>query len=533
MKSTACICSLSILIVVLLQIPASGITLDAQNSEITDVLQQISTQNDIDLIVGPGVKGKVTLYLGDVDIEEALNAIASAGGWAVLEENGVYRFMNREEYERITGRQFGSTRIRRTFVIQYSSAEQLVQTISTILSPSGVIVSEPDANIISVEDRSDIVDHISRLIRESDVPLETDSIDLRWISASEAQRTIVDLLGPTGKVVPDPTGNRVVIVDRPRRIETIRSILNAVDAPPVRDPVLIPLKHVTPDSIQGLLQQMKQQPVGSSLTPVGDNSILIESSPEGARRARELIQRYDLAPTSLQIETKILQVSISREVATGIDWQFIAEEVDDLVVHGAFPRSSNDTGLDIQVGDIADDEYEVLFSMLETFGNVELISRPTLAATSGKEAELMVGSRIPYSTVDTREDVSGSVNRYQRVIYLQVGLKLWIRPTYHEDDTVTLEIKPEISSVTGYVDAGEVQLPIVETTNAKIEVTVPMERTVVIGGLIRESRKKTSSGVPILRSIPLLGTLFRHDVDQTSTGELVILVTPRFLSTED
>ena len=145
----------------------------------------------------------------------------------------------------------------------------------------------------------------------------------------------------------------------------------------------------------------------------------------------------------------------------------------------------------------------------------------------------MVGSRIPYSTVDTREDVSGSVNRYQRVIYLQVGLKLWIRPTYHEDDTVTLEIKPEISSVSGYVDAGEVQLPIVETTNAKIEVTVPMERTVVIGGLIRESRKKTSSGVPILRSIPLLGTLFRHDVDQTSTGELVILVTPRFLSTED
>ena len=377
------------------------------------------------------------------------------------------------------------------------------------------------------------MDHISRLIRESDVPHETQSVELQWISASEARQTVEDLLGPMGKVIADPAGNRIVIVDRPRRIEMIRTILHALDRMPERGPVLIPLRHITPDSIQELLQQMKQQPAGSVLTPVGDTGILIESSPEGTRRARDLIERVDRSPTALQIEAKILQVSISREVATGIDWQFIAKEVDDLTVHGTFPRSSYDSGLDVRVGDIADDDYEVLFSMLETFGNVELISRPTLTATSGSEAELMVGSRVPYSTIDTREDVSGSVNRYQRVIYLQVGLKLWLLPTYHGDNTVTLEIKPEISSVTGYVDAGDVQLPIVETTNAKIEVTIPMERTVVIGGLVRESRKKTSSGVPILRSIPILGALFRHDVDQTSTGELVILITPRFLGTEE
>ena len=514
-------------------IRSEGITLDAQNSEITEVLQQISNQNNIDLIIGPGIKGKVTLFLGDVGIEDALYALASAGGWAVLKDKGVYRFMNRDEYERITGIQFGAKRIQRTFVLKYSSAAQLVQTISALLSPSGTIISEPDANIISVEDRPDIVEHISRLIETSDVPLVTQSIDLKWMSASEAKQSIETLLGPSGTIMADHSANRIVISDRLQRIERIRELLMVMDTAPEHPPAIMELRHITSDSIQGLLQKMKQHPSGSSLTPVGEKGILIESSPEGTVRVRDLIENIDKIPETMRIEVKILQVSISRETSTGIDWQFVAEEIDDLTVHGIFSRSGDDLGIDLHVGDITDDEYEVLFSMLETFGNVELISRPTLAATSGSEAELMVGSRIPYTTVDTREDVSGSVNRYQRVIYIQVGMKLWIRPTCHGDGTVSLEIKPEISSVTGYVNAGDGEIPIVETTNASIDVTVPMERTVVIGGLVRESRKKTSSGIPILRSIPVLGALFRHEVDQTSTGELVIMVTPRYLSPEE
>jgi len=306
-------------------------------------------------------------------------------------------------------------------------------------------------------------------------------------------------------------------------------MIQVMDTPIQREPTYIELSYETPDSIPDLLERLEKSQPGRKLTRVGDHGLLVEDSPQGAEGVVDLLSRIDKPGTTVRIDTKILQVSMSKEISTGIDWQVVGERLDDLTIDAAFPMADAGSKLDIQVGDVSDDNYEVLFSMLETFGEVELISRPSLSALSGSIAELVVGTRVPYLTVDTREDAIGVVNRYQRVIYVQVGLSMWIRPFYHNDGHITLKIRPEISSVTGYVDAGETQVPIVETTNADITATVSIGKTVVLGGLIRESKSKTSSGIPLLRSIPLLGALFRHQVDKVTRAELVILLTPTIM----
>ncbi len=529
------VCRTAVLLLgALLVSPSSGISLDARNSDIGDVLQQLSAQANIDVVVGPGVRGKVTLFLGEVEAARALEALASAGGWAVYQDAGIYRFITREEYERRTGNQYGAWMKRRTFSLRHVTAALLGQTLGGMVSPGGKLVVEPESNTISVVDRADVVEEMARIIATADTPQETKTIQLSWLSPEEAITKIKAMLGPSGTAIAHGVGGRVVLRDRGWRLRQAEEILQALDRPPPSEPAFMELRYLSSDSISTLLSRLESRRLGSNLTPVGRSGLMLEDTPHGVVETMHLLSGIDTPGTTIEIEAKILQVSLTREVSTGIDWQLLADRLDGLSVHAAFPMDNvTGPGVDVHIGDVADDDYEVLFSMLESFGEVELLSRPTLTALSGTEAELVVGSRVPYATIDSREDVNGGVTRYQRVVYLDVGLKLWLRPYYHGDGNITLEIKPEISSVTGYVDAIDTRLPIVETTNAKVHVTVPVGKTVVIGGLIREGRKKTSRGVPLLRSIPLIGALFRYEVEEISRGELVIFVTPRLLGDQE
>lgn len=511
---------------------ASAISLDARDTEIAEVLQQLSAQTAFDLVVGPGVKGKVTLFLSDVDISEALDALATAGGWAVYRADGIYRFVTQDVYQRRTGKQFGEEMVRDLFSLKNAEASSVAQSLSGLSSQGGKVVVESGSNTIMVYDRRDVLDQMRRMIRESDHAPETASIDVTWINPDEAAGHVRPLLGPSAMVLSDLARSRVVVRDQPWRIAAAREIVEALDRPASSHQAYLELQYVTPDSVAELVERLETQQPGRRITPVGDRGLLIEDAPGGIDDAVEMLSMVDSAGTTIRIDTKILQVSMSREVSTGIDWQVVGEKLDDLTVRGSFPMEDAGSKTEITFGDISDDKYTVLFNMLESFGEVELISRPSLVALSGHPAELVVGSRVPYATTDTREDVSGIVNRYQRVIYVDVGLNVWLLPFYHSDGHVTLTIRPEISSITGYVEAEETQIPVVETTNANITATVPIGRSVVVGGLIRESTSTTSRGVPFLRSIPLLGALFRYQADKVSRGELVILVTPTVMEAE-
>lgn len=527
-------CRLTTLILVMLasRAPAARVSVDARDTEVIDVVQQLSAQAQFDVIVGAGVHGKVTLFISDVDLAEALEALAAAGGWAVYRAGGIYRFVTRDEYERVTGLKFAAEMRTEILPIRGAPVSQVAANLASLSSPGGKVVAEPEGNSVVVFDRPFIIEQMRRIVDATDTPHQTAVREVRWIGPEEAARRLKELLGPSGTVQPDPWRSRIVIRDQGWRIAAALSLLDSLDTPPTHGPEYLALDHVEPESITAVVTRLQAMRPGRVVTPVG-TGLLIEDSPDGIRQARELVACLDSAAATIRIDAKILQVSVSREVETGIDWQAIADKVDGLALRGSFPMTSTGPRLEAEVGDIADDDYTVLFSMLETFGRVELISRPTLLTYSGTEAELVVGSRVPYVTVDTREDNAGVVNRYQRVTYLPVGLSIWVRPRVHENATVSLAIRPELSSITDWIEAGDTRYPVVETTNARLAATVPLGRSVVIGGLIRETKSRTSRGIPILRSIPVLGAVFRHQVDETKRAELVILLTPSLAQAEE
>ncbi len=91
-----------------------------------------------------------------------------------------------------------------------------------------------------------------------------------------------------------------------------------------------------------------------------------------------------------------------------------------------------------------------------------------------------------------------------------------------------MDIKPEVSSVTSYIE----NIPVVETSQTSTSIMVKDGVTVILAGLIKDEKIKTVSQVPILGSIPLLGSLFSSTVESTVKTELVIFLTPHIFTGE-
>ena len=110
---------------------------------------------------------------------------------------------------------------------------------------------------------------------------------------------------------------------------------------------------------------------------------------------------------------------------------------------------------------------------------------------------------------------------------MDVGIKLSLKPIINDDGYVTIDVKPEISSVISSItsSSGNV-IPIIDTSTAQTTVIAKDGSTIILGGLGREEKTETTEQVPILGSIPLLGYFFRSKTQRTERSELLILLTP-------
>jgi general secretion pathway protein D len=144
----------------------------------------------------------------------------------------------------------------------------------------------------------------------------------------------------------------------------------------------------------------------------------------------------------------------------------------------------------------------------------------------GEEASILVGSQVPYVTVDTRENAAGSIDRFEKVTIVDVGVSLTVRAHIHGDGRITMQVEPEVSTVSSFRN----DIPVVETSNASSTVTITEGRTLLLGGLKRREIHKIRRGIPLLSAIPLIKYLFSSTDDEEIDTELVILLTPKLLS---
>jgi type IV pilus assembly protein PilQ len=150
----------------------------------------------------------------------------------------------------------------------------------------------------------------------------------------------------------------------------------------------------------------------------------------------------------------------------------------------------------------------------ETKGDVKVVSSPRILTLDNKKARIKQGLEYAYLE---RDDTGGSSVKFKNI-----DLLLEVTPHVTPDKRISMTVyltKNDIDSVTNGV-------PSLSTNEAQTELLVNNNDTIVIGGIVKTTDNKSSSGTPILSGIPIIGRLFRTDINKDKRNELLIFITP-------
>ncbi len=160
-------------------------------------------------------------------------------------------------------------------------------------------------------------------------------------------------------------------------------------------------------------------------------------------------------------------------------------------------------------------------SALQQEGRGELISNPRVVTVNGKQAVIEQGREIPYTTSSGN---TGPTTEFKKAV-----LSLSVTPQITPDNRVVMDLSVTNDSQGENVNTSIGSAPAIDTRRLDTQVLIASGETVVLGGVFQEETQQSSTKVPLLGDIPILGRLFRSDSRSSAKRELLIFVTPRVL----
>lgn len=175
--------------------------------------------------------------------------------------------------------------------------------------------------------------------------------------------------------------------------------------------------------------------------------------------------------------------------------------------------------------------FNVQLDALEKKGAVTTLAEPTLVALSGETASFLAGGEFPVPTVQSAGGGGASGVAAYTVEWKPFGVSLAFTPTVLADGVINLVVAPEVSSIdpSAAVVVNGLSIPGIQTRRAKTVVELRDGESFALAGLIRKDFQDTVRQIPLLGSIPIIGSLFRSTGFQHDKTELVIIVTPRLV----
>jgi pilus assembly protein CpaC len=207
---------------------------------------------------------------------------------------------------------------------------------------------------------------------------------------------------------------------------------------------------------------------------------------------------------------------------------FAARMMDAIVPSGGNPASLSGSSSYMYYDPDEQAIFSAFLTFLERSGTAQILSSPSLIMRRGHTGNILSGEDIPIT-----ESNVGSGGTSYSVEYKSVGIKLRVTPQSIFENRVVLEVSPEVSNIIRYEESAAGRNPVVAIRNASTMLEMNDGYMVSIGGLLREETIETKRQVPLLGSIPFLGTLFRASSSESIRSQLVIFLTVKILNPED
>jgi len=180
-----------------------------------------------------------------------------------------------------------------------------------------------------------------------------------------------------------------------------------------------------------------------------------------------------------------------------------------------------------ELGDINIDAF---LNALEREGLSKTLAEPTLVALSGEKASFLAGGEFPIPVAQAGNAGGGGAQAIT-VEFKPFGVSLGFTPTVLGDKVINLVVEPEVSSIdpSASITVNGLSVPGLQTRRASTTVELRDGESFVLAGLLRTEFQTSVQQLPILGSIPIIGSLFRSTDFQKGETELLIVVTPRLV----
>lgn len=504
------------------------ISLQYRNVNIHDVFTSLSREGKIKIVASKAVQGNVTVFVDSISVMKALALIADTQGLAYYTADGVVHVMTEKEYLDRFGKPFRGRMVTRVLKLHNTSADLLVKSVFLLKSKNGNVIADPSSNSLIVVDYPNIARDIEDVVKQLDVVTEARSFTIRHQSAQSLGDIIQRMLSSSGKVHVDASTNELLVVDTPARIARVAEYIEKADKPSEGILKVIQLRYADPEAVVKHLNDELGAGMGSVVADPSTKKLFIRVMPSTLPTLAALVAELDQKTREVLIEAKIIQISLNDNYKMGVDWNLINRTLKGVEVSSNFRiLADTDAGgrINATAVESGPNTLNALIEALHTVGKTDLLSNPRITCVDGEEAKILVGSTIPYKTFDFRED-QGVLKTFEKVVTVDVGVKLYVTPIINEDDFITMKIRPEVSEVTSFID----NVPVIDKSETETTVLVKDGVTIIIGGLIKDQKIKTVDKVPVLGSIPILGIPFRKESVQKVKTELVILLRPQIIS---
>ncbi len=260
--------------------------------------------------------------------------------------------------------------------------------------------------------------------------------------------------------------------------------------------------------------------------------LILSGSAEMIDRANSFLALVDVAPRQIALELRVMEMSREDALKLGIDWSLLtggtvqAFRVNQGLGGTPSPPGVSGATLGFKGGGSAD-----VTTMLDEIADKRnLIARPNLLAIDGRESEIFVGDVVRYieSIVTSQNGTTVTTGE------VPVGVRLAVFPRVGGSGSITMDLRPVVSSLKGYTPVpGGGQLPQTSVRIAQSTVNIQSGETIALGGLIHEEDRKTRSGIPFLKDVPIIGMLFSRTDNRRVRTEVVMFLTARIVEPRD
>ena len=295
-----------------------------------------------------------------------------------------------------------------------------------------------------------------------------------------------------------------------------------------------------------------------------NNQLMIQATPVEWDRIESAIKKLDVEPLQVQIEARILEVSLDGNLSFGVQWYLaglIGTATGSAQANGQYPYAYPPGSGDSFTGNSHDrhrtslgatgnvtpsttggffysflnKNFEVAINALETNGQAKSLAAPSLLVANNQEAQINVGQQIPvvqtyYNGLSATSTNGTTLGTTGSVQYLNTGVTLDVKPRVNPGGLVYLDIQQEVSNPGNPTANGN---PPINQRLIQTQVAVQSGETLLLGGLIQDTQNETQTGIPLINKVPFLRNLFGNTSNIKHRTELIVLITPRVISNVD